>query len=262
MQNTFEQITDILNQLEQSLNAHNLPQIEKDIVLEKLRNLYMLAQTSHVSTASQPQNEQTYEVYQGITEDVDLFFDTDHESYNSPISAEPQEAEEEQRRLAEEQRKQAKEEEQRRLAEEQRKRDIPTDEDDLLQFMPKSAPTNTPTRSKTGTNQTTQQSTPPQRSLHDLFNAQQEDNSLSAQFQRSKVSDLTKAISINDKFTYIRELFNNKGEEFSATIQQLNQCQNLDDAFDCLENLKHKYYWDTTSTAYLSLCDLLRRKFS
>ncbi len=101
-----------------------------------------------------------------------------------------------------------------------------------------------------------------QRSLNDLFNEQREDNSLSAQFQRAKVTDLTKAISINDKFTYIKELFNNKGEEFGAAINRLNQCQNMDEAFDCLEGLKQKFFWDSTSTAYLSLCDLLRRKFN
>lgn len=84
---------------------------------------------------------------------------------------------------------------------------------------------------------------------------------MGTQFQHAKVVDLTKAISINDKFTFIKELFNNKGEEFSAAIQQLNQCANMDEAFDCLEALKKKYYWDSTATAYLSLCDLLRRKY-
>ena len=102
----------------------------------------------------------------------------------------------------------------------------------------------------------------PKRSLNDLFQQQGEDHSLGAQFQNAKVSDLTKAISINDKFTYIKELFNNKGEEFSAAITQLNQCRNMEEAFNTLETLKQKYYWDSTSNTYLSLCDLLRRKFN
>ncbi|MCQ2291827.1 MAG: hypothetical protein MJZ39_01535, partial [Bacteroidales bacterium] len=134
------------------------------------------------------------------------------------------------------------EEEQRRKAEEQQRH--VHDEDDLLQFRPQSEPTK-----------------PIQRSLNDLFTDNRVDNSIGAQFQKAKVSDLTKAISINEKFTFIKELFNNRGEEFSAAINTLNQCTSLDDAFNCLENYKKKFFWDSTSTAYLSLCDLLRRKF-
>lgn len=103
---------------------------------------------------------------------------------------------------------------------------------------------------------------PPQRSLNDLFNERREDHSISSQYQRAKVGDLTKAISINDKFIYIKELFHNRGEDFSASIKQLNECKNMEEAFDCLEQLKQKFFWDSKSDAYLSFCDLLRRKYS
>ncbi|MCR4964182.1 MAG: hypothetical protein K6A41_00835 [Bacteroidales bacterium] len=100
-----------------------------------------------------------------------------------------------------------------------------------------------------------------QRSLNDLFTPKNEDRSVAGQFQQSKVVDLTKAISVNDKFTFIRELFNNRGEEFSSAIHKLNQCKDMDEAFNCLEDLKKAHFWDTTSTAYLSLCDLIRRRY-
>ena len=101
-----------------------------------------------------------------------------------------------------------------------------------------------------------------QRSLNDLFNEQREDHSISSQYQRAKVGDLTKAISINDKFIYIKELFHNRGEDFSTSIKQLNECQNMEEAFNCLDQLKQKFFWDSKSDAYLSFCDLLRRKYS
>lgn len=343
MQNTFEQLTEILERLELiSQGDLSLPDIEKDIVLEKMRKIYANIQSGKASKP-QPatvQNPTNYEVYQGMEEDVDLFFDTEHESYTAfkeaaqketsnqqeeqkRLAEEQRRKEEEQKRLAEEQRrkeeeqkrlaeeKRRKEEEQKRLAEEQRrkeeeqkrlaeeqrrkeeeqkrlaeekrrkeeeakriaeeqrrkeeeqkrlaeeqrrkeeeqqkKQNAPSDEDDLLQFMPKN-PAAKPATS--------------QRSLNDLFTEKDGDHSLGAQFQNAKVHDLTKAISINDKFTYIKELFNNKGEEFSAAITSLNQCRNMEEAFTCLEGLKQKYFWDSTSTTYLSLCDLLRRKFN
>ncbi len=100
---------------------------------------------------------------------------------------------------------------------------------------------------------------PQQRSLNDLFNKQKQD--LSEKFQQTKITDLTKAMSINDKFLYIRELFKNKSEEFSRAIHTLNNCENIEEAFDIMEGLKKQYFWDSTSSAYLSLCDLVRRKF-
>ena len=108
---------------------------------------------------------------------------------------------------------------------------------------------------------TAQSDTPVKRSLNDLLNESKEDKSLNTKFQNVKVNDLTKSISINDKFLFIRELFKNRGEEFSAAIQKLNNCQNIDEAFNYMETLKKQYFWDSTSSAYLTFCDLIRRKF-
>lgn len=100
------------------------------------------------------------------------------------------------------------------------------------------------------------------KSLNDLLSGNRgEDHSLGARFQNTRVKDLTKAISINDKFLFIRELFRNRGEEFSSSIQKLNACTTIDEAFELIESLKMHYAWDTTAHAYLTLCDLVRRKF-
>jgi len=319
MQNSFKKINEIIdNLLVISAEDLSLPKIEKDILLEKIRKAYLQCQAlEEVETPVNEQNEETillvneespkkerveepeYEVNQGMTDDVDLFFDTDHESYGAPDATPEPEPEPEldptpelkfevepkaepapapkvepkvepKKEPAAAPKVEAKPEpkiepkvEQKvapKAPETPKKIETPKaqnnhDEDDLLQFIPqKTTPKAEPTP------KATEKTTP--RSLNDLFNKQQEDRSLGNQFQHAKVVDLTKAISINDKFTFIKELFNNKGEEFSAAIQQLNQCANMDEAFDCLEGLKKKYYWDSTATAYLSLCDLLRRKYN
>lgn len=149
--------------------------------------------------------------------------------------------------------------------------DLESDEDDILQFIPthqtpkSTQPVKPIHQASVKTAQPTtplSQTTQSTRSLNDLFNERKEDHSLGTQFQHAKVKDLTKAISINDKFTYIKELFNNHGEEFSDAVHKLNQCTNIEEAFDLLEEFKKHYYWDATSTAYLSLCDLIRRKYA
>lgn len=101
----------------------------------------------------------------------------------------------------------------------------------------------------------------PKRSLNDLLNEQKKDNSLVDKLRQSKVDDLSKAISLNDKFLYIKELFQNKGGDFSNAIQTLNKCETMEDAQEELELLQKYYSWDTTTAAYTSFYDLVSRKF-
>ena len=301
MQNSFKNINEIVDNLLVICDENcHLPKIEKDILLDKIRQLYLKAQAIE-EVETELEKPENYDIHPGIEEDVDLFFDTDHESYGAPeVAAEPQpepepvpapkpESEPVVEKPAPEPVLELKVEEepvsepvQAPAPESQEPKMQPSqaapkpekviepeplnneEEDDLLQFIPqKSAPKAESVQKAEPVSKPEPKPAQPTapRSLNDLFNKQQEDRSLGSQFQHAKVGDLTKAISINDKFIFIKELFNNKGEEFSAAIQQLNQCPNMDAAFDCLEGLKKQYYWDSTSTAYLSLCDLLRRKF-
>lgn len=105
------------------------------------------------------------------------------------------------------------------------------------------------------------QTPPMKRSLNDILNEKREENSLNNRFQNAKVTDLTKSISINDKFLFIKELFNNRGDEFSRAVQTLNSCTTMEEAFDQMAQLKKQHFWDVDSQAYLSFCDLVRRKF-
>lgn len=369
MNDEYQKMSELLdNWLSDNEKETKLAFIEKEILLEKLRKLYVKvsAMETEEYEAAKPEPRPAEAVAEpkkqftpakALEEDVDLFFDTEHESYgaveedlktiaeeineaqeqstapqpkpetpqtdepepdifdqieeketpveeNAPltdnadelfiepdfeISAQPEQSVQEaepivkepiikeepeivievqetaERKPAEE--KLAKEEEEAFHA-----------EDDILQFIPpkstpaqpvveapqpvKEEPVPQPAVKEPEPKKESPLQRPPQRSLNDLFNERREDHSISSQYQRAKVGDLTKAISINDKFIYIKELFHNRGEDFSAAIRQLNQCQNMEEAFNCLDELKRKYFWDSKSDAYLSFCDLLRRKYS
>lgn len=151
--------------------------------------------------------------------------------------------------------------------------EIETVSDDLLQFLPQEEvkPKEEPQPEITEEPETVE--TPAEeekpaesaqqerRSLNDLLQSQHDEKSLSDKMQQSKIEDLLKAISLNDKFLFIRELFDGKGEDFSNCIQKLNHCANIDEAFETLEIMKKHYFWESTSAAYLSLCDLIRRRY-
>lgn len=368
MNDEYRKMSELLdNWLSDNEKETKLAFIEKEILLEKLRKLYVKVaamETEEYEAAkpdpqpveAAPEPKKQFTPAKALEEDVDLFFDTEHESYgaveedlktiaeeineaqelpvtpepepetnktgepepdifahieekeptvaeNAPltdnadelfiepdfeISAQPEQPVQEAEPVVEEPIVEEEPElvievketsEEKPAEEEPAKEEEPIHaEDDILQFIPpKSKPEQSvveapkPAKKKSELKQEVSQpepkqesplQRPPQRSLNDLFNERREDHSISSQYQRAKVGDLTKAISINDKFIYIKELFHNRGEDFSAAIRQLNECQNMEEAFNCLDELKKKYFWDSKSDAYLSFCDLLRRKYS
>ena len=342
MNDAYQQMSEMLdNWLSDNAKEIKIALIEKEILLEKIRNLYVRVsaletEEYHAPKQEQEQPEAAAETKQKrefspaktLEEDVDLFFDTEHESYKAAVEKELQEIAEEIEAKEQEQpiQQKGKKLDKEKAAEsaedvfdhlEEPEEEIVIDagihddannlfnepdieitasseekdfheEDDILNFIPpksspapeKPKPEEKPVVEKPKPVVKEKQSTPKpptpkpepqkenpvqkpqQRSLNDLFNERREDNSISSQYQHAKVGDLTKAISINDKFIYIKELFHNRGEDFSSSIRQLNECKTLEEAFDCLEQLKQKFFWDSKSDAYLSFCDLLRRKYS
>ena len=362
MNDDYQKMSELLdNWLSDNEKGIKLAFIEKEILLEKVRKLYVAlsAVKTEEYAAPQPEVAQTaapetapkrnFTPAKTLEEDVDLFFDTEHESYKAveqelkhiakeindaqeqPVTPKPEKPKADVKepdvfdRIEEKEtpastedapltdnseelfiepdfeitaqpntpevpvKEEVKEEkpvvkEEKPVVEKEPEEVMEEElheEDDILQFIPpKSVPAKpmpAPAKQKPVAEKPKVQQPenkeekpqkesplqkPPQRSLNDLFNERREDHSISSQYQHAKVGDLTKAISINDKFIYIKELFHNRGEDFSAAIRQLNECHNMEEAFDCLEQLKQKFFWDSKSDAYLSFCDLLRRKYS
>lgn len=316
MNDNYQKMSELLdNWLSFSSKEVKMALIEKEILLEKMRKLYVhlsnfeteeyaAPKPEVAETATEPKPKKEYTRAKTLEEDVDLFFDTEHESYEGVAKelkelAEEIEAQEQPAPKPEPEQKPVKTEPETDIFDRIEKEDPATKEestemhddaeelfeepdieitatieteehveDDILQFIPpKAAPAPQKPEPPKPQPQKVEPPKPaassePKRSLNDLFNERREDHSISSQYRHAKVGDLTKAISINDKFIYIKELFHNRGEDFSASIHRLNECQSMDEAFDCLEELKQKFFWDSKSDAYLSFCDLLRRKYS
>lgn len=71
------------------------------------------------------------------------------------------------------------------------------------------------------------------------------------------VSNLGEAIGINDKFLFIREIFNGSLESYNATISRLETASTLDEAREIIGGLTGKM----ENEAVKQLTDLLKRKF-
>ena len=83
---------------------------------------------------------------------------------------------------------------------------------------------------------------------------------IASELRRSEpVTDLHRAIGINDKFLMIRDLFGGDGEAFDAALDALNGFGDLD---DCMIYIAENYAWNANSDGAKLLMDLLERKFA
>lgn len=76
--------------------------------------------------------------------------------------------------------------------------------------------------------------------------------------QGKPVDNLMSAIGINDRFTFIRELFNGDSPAFENAIRVLNDAANFNDAYNFMIQ---NYDWDMDSDAVQLLLDIIRRKY-
>lgn len=92
------------------------------------------------------------------------------------------------------------------------------------------------------------------RSLNDLVTDQ---NKLEFKLSNRPVRSIKTAIGINDRFQYIRELFEGDAEKFAETVNELDSKQNLKDAVDYL---RHNFRWKKNETS-LKFVNLVKRRF-
>ena len=88
-----------------------------------------------------------------------------------------------------------------------------------------------------------------------------EDKSLAARLQRAHVSDIRMAIGINDKVMIVNDLFGGSVERYNKSIDALNDFPTLSGARVYMSELQIELQWDTESTAYKMLNDLVERRF-
>ncbi len=90
-----------------------------------------------------------------------------------------------------------------------------------------------------------------------------EDKSIGEKLQKHPVSDLKKSIGINEKFSFINELFDGDSESYNAAIDQLNKSVSISEAMEILlAGLAPKYNWTTSGESYQQLKNLVDRRFT
>jgi hypothetical protein len=86
--------------------------------------------------------------------------------------------------------------------------------------------------------------------------------SLSNKLQMNPIGDLSKAIGINEKFSFTKELFKNDSAAFSEAITKLNNFSNFAEAEHYFQDeLSKKYQWKDDSEQAMKLLELVQRRY-
>jgi hypothetical protein len=68
-------------------------------------------------------------------------------------------------------------------------------------------------------------------------------------------------VTLNQKFQFINELFNQNAKEYGLAIDQINDCSNWQDAESYLLSLKSAYSWKDSNDNFKRLTELCKKRF-
>jgi len=94
--------------------------------------------------------------------------------------------------------------------------------------------------------------------VHDTIAKNGSRNDVSTKLQSKPIKDINTAIGLNDKFIFIRELFNGDKDHYNETVQVLN---NFDTYENALQFLNENFDWDKEDDNFIRLTELVRRKY-
>jgi len=92
------------------------------------------------------------------------------------------------------------------------------------------------------------------KSVNDIITDQ---NKLEYKLSNRPVSSIRSTIGINDRFQYIRELFDGDSDKFLETVKTLDSMQNIKEAVDYL---RKNFKWKKNETS-LKFVNLVKRRF-
>ncbi|MFM9986520.1 MAG: hypothetical protein ACKVOK_14870, partial [Flavobacteriales bacterium] len=82
---------------------------------------------------------------------------------------------------------------------------------------------------------------------------------LADRLEHNPIPDLKKAITLNQRFQFSRELFKGNNQEYEVAVDKLNS-SGREDALRHLDSLKNKYAWNNESSIASDFINLVERR--
>jgi hypothetical protein len=97
-------------------------------------------------------------------------------------------------------------------------------------------------------------------SLHEKLSKElNQPESLAQKLEHNPIPDLKRAITLNQRFQFSKELFKGNNQDYEVAIDKLNS-STRDEAMKHLESLRSKYAWNSDSSVAHDFVDLVERR--
>lgn len=85
---------------------------------------------------------------------------------------------------------------------------------------------------------------------------------LAQKHAKKAIADIEKSIGVNQRFSFIKNLFDNNKEAYQEAVNKLNSCTSYLDADDYIHNeLMSKYNWDENTVHVIKFIDIIERRY-
>jgi hypothetical protein len=100
-------------------------------------------------------------------------------------------------------------------------------------------------------------------SIAEVLNQSGDKDLILTHLKLKPIQDLKSGIGLNEKFLFIRELFENDHQAYAQAVDALNSRENIEDAEAFIANeLLPRYGWEMEKEALLNFLHLILRRFS
>lgn len=86
-------------------------------------------------------------------------------------------------------------------------------------------------------------------------------NSIANKMQLSPISNLSGHISLNQRFSFIANLFKNNADAYNSTVSAIDKMSNGNEARETLNSLQIEYNWDLENKEVIDFVTLVERRF-
>ena len=99
------------------------------------------------------------------------------------------------------------------------------------------------------------------KTLKEKFSSTKSEKSVADKIHHQKIEDLKKAIGINEKFLFINELFEGNLASYNEHIEKINSSPEVNHARSIVDSLIAKYNWNHEQEIVKKFMDLVERRF-
>ncbi len=100
------------------------------------------------------------------------------------------------------------------------------------------------------------------QSLHEKLSEKKAEANLSDKLSRKRIENLKAAIGINDKFSFINHLFDGSSDDYNEALEYLENCGNYTEAETYVKNqLSSKFSWEQDNPAMPRFMEFLEKRY-